>query len=94
MTIPEIEDFTHYNPRQLMRPDTKLLAAAPEAEAPLSKKDSGAPELPEEDDPELQAYLTKMAADFLKRKQKKVGPKAPLKGDAEMPNIDDADANE
>lgn len=29
-TIPEIENFTHYNPRKLMAPEPKLLVSAPE----------------------------------------------------------------
>ncbi len=69
VTIPEIEKYTKFNPRQLMKPERKLLGAPREepgkkAEQPPEK----AKELPHEiDDPEFQKYMEKMASDFHRR---------------------------
>ncbi|OHB57643.1 MAG: hypothetical protein A2Y07_05725 [Planctomycetes bacterium GWF2_50_10] len=68
LTIPEIQKFTIFNPRQLMKPEPKLLVGSciddhgPELSKPESV--SGALE-----DTELQKYLEKVAKDFLSNRK-------------------------
>ena len=71
VTIPEIEDFTYYNPRQLMKPEPKLLSAGQEPDQRPPEPDrKGAP--PQEiDDPEFLAYMKKMADEFREVRQRK-----------------------
>lgn len=72
VTIPEIEGFTTFNPRQLMRPEPKLLVAAKtDTSLPETAEEKAKTEAEEPLDPELQKYLDKMAKDFLKKRQKK-----------------------
>lgn len=70
ITIPEIENFTVYNPRQLMKPSRKLLVASKEArpEADKGEEESKEARPLQIDDPEFQAYMKKMANEFLERK--------------------------
>lgn len=63
-TIPEIENFTAYNPRQLMRPEPKLLVGP----GRLGVEKAEADEMREQaDEPEFRAYMEKMARGFLER---------------------------
>ena len=67
LTIPEIENFTVYDPRQLMKPEPKLLVAPKQAgrEAGKGEEESKEAELPQIDDPEFQVHMANMARKFL-----------------------------
>ena len=68
-TIPEIDRATFHNPRQLMRPEPKLLVEPkyPESE-PTKKEETENDTRPQIADPEFEEYMEKMAKDFLKRR--------------------------
>lgn len=83
VTIPEIENFTIYNPRQLMKPQPKLLAGPKQAQADAGNGEEESEEKRtfEIDDPEFQAYMEKMAREF--RGQKTGSTDASRPGQAE-----------
>lgn len=68
-TIPEIDRATFHNPRQLMRPEPKLLVEPkyPQSEPP--RKEETEDNTPSQiADPEFEKYMETMAKDFLKRR--------------------------
>ena len=67
-TIPEIEKFTTFNPRQLMKPERKLLVAAAQSTQEEEPKKPSTQPPGEIDDPEFQEYMEQMSADFLRRR--------------------------
>ena len=79
ITIPEIDKFTVYNPRQLMKPSPKLLVASKEArpEADKGEQESKEARPLQIDDPEFQAYMEKMAKGFLERKAQSANASSP-----------------
>lgn len=88
VTIPEVEQFTVYNPRQLMQPERKLLRAGGQVES--AEKERGGKAKTREDmselgDPEFQKFMEKMARKFL---SKKSGERAAAT------DVDDSDADE
>lgn len=72
VTIPEIENFTFYNPRQLMKPEPKLLVEPKQARPEAGKGEEEAKEARslQIDDPEFQAYMEKMARGFLENRER------------------------
>lgn len=52
-TIPEVEKFTHYNPRKLMAPEPKLLVSAPEDAGSKSPAPNDAAEVADGDRDEV-----------------------------------------
>ena len=76
VTIPEIEEYTVYNPRQLMQPDRKLLLA--ETPSGVAQKESEAQahpheEIPAPGDPEFHQYMEKMIRRYMSEKEGKGG---------------------
>ena len=67
-TIPEIEKFTTFNPRQLMKPERKLLVAAAQSTQEEEPQKPSTQPPGEIDDPEFQEYMEQMSADFLRRR--------------------------
>lgn len=76
VTIPEIDQHTSFNPRQLMRPAPKLLVA-PEVVSeevpgtPTTRSANGKVNI---DDPEFQKYMREMAGRFSAEKQQAEKP--------------------
>lgn len=70
VTIPEIENFTVFDPRQLMKPEPKLLVAPRQAvgEAGKGEEESKEPGARQINDPEFQEYMARMAREFLEGK--------------------------
>jgi len=67
VTIPEIEGFTVFNPRQLMRADQKLLVASTLPEEKPAETDGSAIR---DQGEELQEYLQQMRQQFLDKRKK------------------------
>ncbi len=96
VTIPEIEKNTSFDPRSLMKPETKLLVASTEVEEkPFEPDQDGkGPSLFQTDDPEFKEYMEKMAAQYQKQEsniqdeEKKTDTESP-EADSELLNIND-----
>ena len=74
VTIPEIEKFTVFKPRELMRPERKLLVEPKYYDREKVDAKPNQARIPKVDDPEFEKYMEKMAADFLeKRKSQEKG---------------------
>jgi hypothetical protein len=70
VTIPEIERFTTFSPRQLMRPEPKLLVGPEMRPTEAEKAERLAAQANQEPaDPELQKYLERAARDYLERRR-------------------------
>lgn len=95
VTIPEIENFTVYNPRQLMKPEPKLLVGPKQAEPEAGKgeEESNGASPPQIDDPEFQAYMQKMAREFLERKTQSTDASTPERAEDETDQTIDSDKN-
>jgi len=77
-TIPEIDKSTFHNPRQLMRPEAKLLVESKYSEPePPKKEEAEDGNHPQMADPEFEEYMKKMAEDFLKRRGGTAKPAPP-----------------
>lgn len=68
-TIPEIDRATFQNPRQLMRPEPKLLVEPKHPQSEPSMKEEPGDDTPSQiEDPEFEKYMETMAKDFFKRR--------------------------
>lgn len=67
--IPEIEEHTTFNPRQLMRPQQKLLIAPLHHLTDKTEKDAPSTDVNDQEinDPEFEKYMEAMAKKFLKK---------------------------
>jgi hypothetical protein len=71
VTIPEIAQFTVFNPRQLMKPEPKLLVASTEDAAAPAEGDQSEEDAVDIEDPEFKKYMKQMATQFMKKKASK-----------------------
>jgi hypothetical protein len=68
-TIPEIDRATFHNPRQLMKPEPKLLVEPKHPQSEPSMKEETGDDTPSQiEDPEFEKYMETMAKDFFKRR--------------------------
>lgn len=69
VTIPEIAEFTVFNPRQLMMPEPKLLVASSEETHPTVEGGQSEADAIDMQDPDFRKYMQQMATHFLKEKK-------------------------